>query len=147
MKKLAGPGCCTKCHTTHSSRSGVNLSVITHLIQWIISGQSLAVFAQLTAGKSLDFTMGHLFSSQNCPSHGEIWMTIQHTVPWANPSPHPKGHLNVFAEITIVTDRLTDRLHYSICNNRPHLRSTVMQPEKKMSFKNWLNSVRLTSEH
>jgi len=34
----------------------------------------------------------------------------------------------VFAGLTAVTDRPTDRLHYSICNNRPHyVRSTAMQ--------------------
>jgi len=32
----------------------------------------------------------------------------------------------VFAEITIVTDRQTDRPRYSFCNNRPHLRSTAI---------------------
>jgi len=34
----------------------------------------------------------------------------------------------VFAGLTIVTDRPTDRPRYSVCNNRPHLRSTAMRP-------------------
>jgi len=29
----------------------------------------------------------------------------------------------VFAGLTIVTDRQTDRPRYSVCNNRPHLRT------------------------
>jgi len=42
----------------------------------------------------------------------------------------------VFAQLTIVADRTTDRQTnktdgrcYSICNNRPHLHSTVMRPK------------------
>jgi len=36
----------------------------------------------------------------------------------------------VFARLTIVTDRPTDRPRNSVCNNRPHLRSssTMMRP-------------------
>jgi len=36
----------------------------------------------------------------------------------------------VFAGLTIVTKRPTDRPHYSFCNDRPHLRSTAMRPNK-----------------
>jgi len=41
-------------------------------------------------------------------------------------SPQPKRHLDRFsdfARLTIVTDRRTDRPRYSVCNNRPHLRT------------------------
>ena len=47
------------------------------------------------------------------------------TVPWVHPSPNPKGiliGLAVFAGLTIVTDRPTDRPRY-VGNNRPHLRT------------------------
>jgi len=34
----------------------------------------------------------------------------------------------VFAGLTSVTDRPTDRPHYSVCNNRPHLYSSAVWP-------------------
>jgi len=45
-------------------------------------------------------------------------------VPRAYPSPQPKCHFigsAVYAGLTSVTDRPTDRPCYSACNNRPHL--------------------------
>jgi len=39
--------------------------------------------------------------------------------------------LAVFAGLTIVTDRPTDRPRKSIYNNRPHIRSTAMQPNNR----------------
>jgi len=50
---------------------------------------------------------------------------IMGTAPWVHPSPNPKGisiGLAVFAGLTIVTDRPTDRPRY-IGDNRPHLRT------------------------
>jgi len=41
----------------------------------------------------------------------------------------------IFAGLTIVTDRPTDRPRYSVCNNRPHLHSTVMRPNKEKKLK------------
>ena len=35
----------------------------------------------------------------------------------------------IFAGLTVVTDRLTDRLCYSVCSNRPNLASAAMQPK------------------
>jgi len=40
----------------------------------------------------------------------------------------------VFAGLTIVTDRLTDRLRYSVCNSRPYLSSTAMRPRSKLWY-------------
>jgi len=61
-------------------------------------------------------------------------------VPLAQPTPYnPNGILigsAVFAWITIVTDRPTDRPRYSVCSNRTHLRSTgtAMRPDKARDF-------------
>jgi len=35
---------------------------------------------------------------------------------------------DVFAELTVVTDRLTNRPHYSVCSSRPHLARAAMRP-------------------
>jgi len=37
----------------------------------------------------------------------------------------------IFAGLTILRHRLTDRPRYSVCNNRPHLYSTAMRPDNK----------------
>ena len=53
-------------------------------------------------------------------------------VPWVNPRPHPKQHLNgsaVFLQVMILTDRQTDRPCYPVCNSRLHLAGAVMQPK------------------
>ena len=39
----------------------------------------------------------------------------------------------IFAGLTIVTDRPTDRYCYSACNNRPYLHNTMMRPKKSSS--------------
>jgi len=65
-------------------------------------------------------------SPQNCLFVWGIWTSIEYTVSLAQPSPQPKRHLDRFsrfAGLMIVTDRPTDRPRYSVCNNRPHLRS------------------------
>jgi len=57
------------------------------------------------------------FPLKIAPSQGEVDPIY--------PSPQPNGIVIgsvVFAGLTIVTDRLTDRPRYSIYNNRPHLR-------------------------
>jgi len=43
----------------------------------------------------------------------------------ANVTPSSTPH---FCEITVVTNRPTDRPHYSVCSNRPHLASAAMRP-------------------
>jgi len=55
-------------------------------------------------------------------------------VPWVHLSPQPKRHLYRFSgfcgahDRVTPTDRPTDRACYSVCNNRSHLRSTVVRP-------------------
>jgi len=78
------------------------------------------------------------FPFQSYPSRVGIRTPIEYVLPWAHPSPHPKRHLDrfgCFAGLTIVTnrqtDRQTDRPRCSVCNNRPHLRSTAIRPENK----------------
>jgi len=39
----------------------------------------------------------------------------------------------IFAELTIMTDRQTDRPHYSVHSNRPHLANAVMGPKTDMT--------------
>jgi len=61
-------------------------------------------------------------------------------VTWAHTSPQTKRHLDgfsCFTGLTIVTDRPTNRPRYSICNNRPHRRSTAMWPKTGL-FAFWL---------
>jgi len=38
-----------------------------------------------------------LFPPYNCPFLWGIWTPIQHTIPWAHPSPQPKRHLDSFS--------------------------------------------------
>jgi len=70
--------------------------------------------------ESLYFTMGHLYPPQNRPLriHGWIWTPISYMLPWANPSPQPKRHLDQFSSFCRdhdrdryprPTDRQTDR--------------------------------------
>jgi len=70
------------------------------------------------------------------PSRVGIWTPYRpnraYVVPWPHQSPYPKQHLDQFSRFCWThnrdsrqTDRLTVRPRYSICNNRPHLRSTA----------------------
>jgi len=52
-------------------------------------------------------------------------------VHWVHPTLHSKWHgilisSAIFAGLTTVTDRQTDRPCYSVHHNRPHLSSTAM---------------------
>jgi len=86
--------------------------------------------------RSLYFTMGRPFSHQVAPSlpMGESRSHLIHGSlgpPDSTPSGISIGSA-VFAGLTIVTDRPIDRPRYSVCSNRPHLRSTAM----------WLNNIK-----
>jgi len=73
--------------------------------------------------------------------------------PEAQPSPHPKWHLDWFSRscrvhdrdrhTDIHTDRPTDRPRYSVFNNRSQLRSTAMRPKMERNvprdFRNRVN--------
>jgi len=85
---------------------------------------------------SLYFTMGRPFSPQNCPFAWGIW-TPYNT--WSNtwflgPTEvhNPNGILISSAILQVSrsrqTDRPTNRPCCCVCNNRPHLCSTVMLP-------------------
>jgi len=45
-------------------------------------------------------------------------------------TPSKDSLLTSHADVAADRDRLTDRPHYSVCNNRSYLRSTAMQPKR-----------------
>ena len=81
--------------------------------------------------ESLYLTMSRTFLPRNChfargsalPSN--TWLL--YSVRVHSPNRISIGSA-VFAGLTSVTDRPTDRPRYSVYNNRPHLRSTAMRP-------------------
>jgi len=81
--------------------------------------------------ESLYFTMGRLFPLKIAHLHGgsepsfNTWFLEPTRV--HNPNSISIGSA-IFAGLMIMTDRPTDRWRYFVCNNRPHLRSTVMRP-------------------
>jgi len=71
----------------------------------------LAVFSHMTT-ESLYFTMGRPFPPSKLPLPMGDMDPILYMVPWANPSPQPKRHLercSRFVGLTSVTDQQTDR--------------------------------------
>jgi len=76
---------------------------------------------------------------QKCPFRWGSWILMWYVVPWANPSPHPKWHLDRFSHLCRAyscyrqTDQPKDRPCYSVCSNRPHLASAAMRPNNKVS--------------
>ena len=74
----------------------------------------------------LYFTTGAPFS-QNCPFPRQDLDPIEFMIPWAHPNPQPKWHLDRFSHFCRayycgrLTDRPTDRPHYTVGNNKPHL--------------------------
>jgi len=89
--------------------------------KWLIDRFSR--FCTYDRRMSLYFTMGRPFPLKIAPSHGlpsNTWF------PWPTQVLNPNGiyiSSAVFAGLTSVTDRPTDRPRYSVGNNRPHLRS------------------------
>jgi len=57
------------------------------------------------------------------PSHGISGLHLIHSFLGLPESTTQTASRSVFAGLTIVTDRPTDKPHYSVCNNRPHLRT------------------------
>jgi len=92
-------------------------------------------FSQLTAQCRRAWPVMY-FPLKIAPSHGGLEPHLIYMVAWANPTPRPKRHLDRFSRFCRAqyydrqTGRQTDRPHYSVCNNRPHLRihSTAMRP-------------------
>jgi len=85
------------------------------------------------SGSPILYNIGRPFSPQNCLFVWGIWTPSNTWFPWAHRSSHPKCHLDRFSRFCTAhgrvraTDRPTDRARYSVCSNRPHLRSTVMR--------------------
>jgi len=114
-------------------------STQVHIPNGFLIGSALARGRQ-----SLYFTMGRPFPIKIAPiwTPSNAWFLGPTRV--RNPNGISIGSA-VFAKLTIVTDKLTDRPtdrpHYCVCNNRPHLRSNSMRPNyhyyyKKMTKKN-----------
>jgi len=75
------------------------------------------------------------------PSHQGIWTPSNSRCLGPTGVHNPNGSSigsAVFAGLTIVTDRQTDRPCYSVCNNMPHLRThsrpTVMRPSNNRRY-------------
>ena len=84
----------------------------------------------------LCFTMGRPFCPQIAPLHGASGPPCYTWFLGPTQVHRPNGisiSSVIVAWLTTVTDRQTDRPRYSICNNRPHLNGTVMQPYKTIS--------------
>ena len=96
------------------------------------TSRSVGSFCTANGRESLYFTMGRPFSPQNCPlrTGGSAPHLILGSL-GPPESPQPKRHLDQFSRFCRVhdRDRPTDRPRYSICNNGPHLRSTVIRSE------------------
>jgi len=76
------------------------------------------------------FAIGRLFPLKIAPSYGDLdpYLTYGYL-----------GPLKSITEtasrlITVVTDRQTDRLRCSDCNNRPHIGSTAMRPNNGVFY-------------
>ena len=95
------------------------------------------------SGSPILYNIGRPFSPQNCLFVWGIWTPSNTWFPWAHRSSHPKCHLDRFSRFCTAhgrvkaTDRPTDRARYSVCSNRPHLRSTVMRPNNMKLQGQW----------
>jgi len=123
-----------------------------------ISGQLL----QNTILLALTFCQSHLQLRENCSSiwlladpfpsklslpTEEIWTPIWFLVVPTRVQ-KPKGisiGSAAFAGLTTVTDQPTGRPHFSICNNRPPLRSTVTQPNNNTQSERLFLTCKVTS--
>jgi len=78
------------------------------------------------------------FCPQNCSFvYGDLDPHLKHMVAWVYPSLHPKRisiSLAVFAGLTVIIFRLTDRPRYSVCNNRQHPASVATRPNNGSVF-------------
>jgi len=85
-----------------------------------------AVFAQLTAKCPVLYN-GLPLLPQNCPFHGDLDPHLIHGSfsPPVNPNGISVGSA-IFARLTTVTDRQTDRQTWSVTTGRIYIHSTVM---------------------
>ena len=113
-------------HLTHDS-----LGPYEPITQTASNGISIgsAVFPQMITECPYTLQWDAPFPLKIVPSHGAIWTPSPSSNTWF-PGPtrilRPNGisiSSAVFAGLTSVTDRPTDRPRYSVGNNRPHLRT------------------------
>jgi len=83
---------------------------------------TLAAFAQLTTESRYASQRSAPFSFKIAPFHKEIWIWFIGSTRFLNPNGISIG-LAIFAGLTTVTYRQTDRPRYSVSNNRSHLRT------------------------
>jgi len=72
---------------------------------------------------------------QSCPYARGFWIPSDARCLGSTQVHTPNGILigsTTFAGLKIVTNRPTDRPRYCICNNRPHLHSSEMQPNNQL---------------
>jgi len=90
-----------------------------------------AVELEAEAGRSLCFTICHLFPPKNCPFPWGMWTPCNMWFLGPTLAHNPNGimiSLAVFAGLTSVTDRQTDHATRSVTIGCIYVRSTVMQP-------------------
>ena len=83
----------------------------------------LSRFALLSAESPYTLQWAAPFPIKIVPSHGISGLHLIHSFLGPPESTTQTASRSVFAGLTIVTDRPTDKPHYSVCNNRPHLRT------------------------
>ena len=110
-------------HPTHDSLFFGPTQV--HIPNGILIGS--AVFAQLTTESSILYNGSPVFRLKIAHSHGRSGFHVIHGffTPWAHLNPYPKRHLDRLSRFCMAhyCGTPTDRPHYSVCNNRPRLRT------------------------
>jgi len=104
-----------------------------------------AVFTQLTAeGPYTYFTMGSPSPLKFATSHVRYGPHLIHDSLGGPPEATTKRYLHRFSRLCGAhdRDRATDRPRYSLCNNRPHLRTIAMRPDNFQT-----GMIRITSYH
>jgi len=72
------------------------------------------------------------FALQNCPFMcRDLDLHLLHRS--LGPRVHTPNNISISWGLTNVTDQQTDRIRYSVCNNRLHLHSTTMWPKNSMN--------------
>ena len=115
------PHCClVSCHPSLQRMDSSNLGPCKYILPWVHMSRppngiliSSAVFAY-TAEKSPN-TFQLVDNPLNCPFHWLFGSGLPDSVPHRNASMDS----SVFAGLTNVTNRQTDRPRYSVCSNRP----------------------------
>ena len=96
-----------------------------------MASPSIQPFLQLMADSAYTLQWAVPFPPQNCPFTSASGPPSNTCFFGPTRVHNPNGITigsAIFAWFTIVTDRLTDRPSYSLCNNRLHVHSPAMQP-------------------